>query len=73
MMRNATSLVNELTLAARFGHPIVLVAPGVLVLGETGAAIGANGSEMNVLFSAEQAGRMAQRLLAESADGQTAD
>lgn len=61
-IRRATTLVNELALAARFGHPIVLTLASVEFCGETGRAIGANGSDLNVLFTTEQAGRMYERL-----------
>lgn len=71
-MRRATTLMNELALAARFGHGILLVLPTVEFAGETGQAIGAIGPELNVWFTVEQAERMYRRLL-EAGDGSKAD
>ena len=64
-VRRATSFENELSLAARLGHSIVIVSASPEVLGETGHPLAANGKELNVLFSHEQAQRMAVRLLAD--------
>jgi hypothetical protein len=71
-VRNATTLMNELALCARFGHGIVLVLPEVEFVGEQGQAVGANGPDLNVWFSTEQALRMYERLL-EGSSGSTAD
>lgn len=64
LIRPAGTIDHELGMAARWGWAIVLVAPSVEVEGETGVALGANGPELNVLFTPEQAGRIAQRLRA---------
>lgn len=62
-IRRATTLENELALGARFGYGIVLVLPSRDYLDETGTALGAIGSDLNVWFSAEQAGRMLERVM----------
>lgn len=61
-LRKATTLENELALAARFDYGILLVLPDVTYIGETGVAVGPVGDHLNVLFSGEQAGRMLGRL-----------
>lgn len=75
--RRATTLENELALAARFGHRIILTIPSVEFAGETGKAVGQVGPDLNVAFTNEQAGRMYERLLSnrqhEGSYGETAD
>lgn len=61
-IRKATTLENELALSARFGYGIVLVLPSLDYLDESGKALGAIGKDLNVWFSAEQAGRMLERV-----------
>lgn len=62
--RVAGDLQHELEMAARWGWAIILVAPSVEVEGETGVPLGGVGQELNVLFTAEQAERIAMRLRA---------
>lgn len=75
-IHRATTLENELALAARFGHRIILTIPSIEFAGETGKAIGSVGPDLNVVFTHEQAGRMYERLTAgreRTASGETAD
>lgn len=74
-LRTATTLENELALAARFGYRLILTLPSVEFAGETGKAIGSVGPQLNVVFTYEQAARMWDRLAGSDGllDGQTAD